>query len=67
VAIELEWRYYGEIAAPQAIADADQERTSWFRGSLLFPGDVLLEYTDGRQPLDLTGGSRLFVGWRYSF
>lgn len=67
VAIELEWRYYFELDADAAVETAEQDETSWFRGSLLLPHDVLLEYTDGRQPLDLTGGSRLFVGWRFNF
>jgi hypothetical protein len=67
VGLELEWRFYQEFDAPSAIEAADLGEMSWFRGTLLFPGNALLEYTDGRQPLDLTGGSQLFVGWRYSF
>jgi hypothetical protein len=67
VALELEWRYYFEIDAPAPVDAADQESMSWFRGTLVFPGNTFLEYTDGMQPLDLTEGSRLFVGWRHNF
>lgn len=65
VGLELEWRYYFELDAPQAIEQAGFDQTSWFRARLLLPGDLVVEYTDGRQPLDLADSSTLFVGFQF--
>lgn len=64
VGLELEWRYHREFNAPASIKAIDQDETSWFRATVLFPDDMLIEYTDGKQPLDLTNGSTIFLGWR---
>jgi hypothetical protein len=67
VALELQWRYYHEFNAPRAIRRADLDNTSYFKATLLFPGNYFLEYTDGKLPLDIEGASTVSVGWRYNF
>ena len=67
MALELSWRYYHEINAPKAIRQADLDHTSYFKATLLFPGNYFLEYTDGKLPLDVEGASTVSVGWRHNF
>jgi len=67
VALELSWRYYHEFDAPKAIRSRHLDHTSYFKATLLFPGNYFLEYTDGKLPLDVEGASTVSVGWRYNF
>lgn len=67
VSLELLWRYYHEFDAPTAIRSRDLDNTSYFKATLLFPGNYFLEYTDGKLPLDVEGASTVSVGWRYNF
>ncbi len=67
LSLELQWRYYHEFDAPDSIRAADLDNTSYFKATLLFPGDVFLEYIDGKLPLDVEGSSTVNVGWRYNF
>lgn len=65
VALTLEWRYTHEIDAPDAIRDADLDETSWFNARLELPKNFVIEYMDGKQPLDLGSSSTLFIGFRF--
>jgi len=67
IALELQWRYYHEFNAPAAIRQRNLEDSSYFKATLLFPGNVFIEYTDGRLPLDVEGASTIGLGWRYQF
>ena len=67
VALELTWRFYYEFNAPEPIKDADLDLTSYFKATVLFPGNLFIEYTDGKLPTDVEGGSTVAAGWRYSF
>ncbi len=67
VALELSWRYYHEFNAPAAIRNNQLDHTSYFKATLLFPGNYFLEYTDGKLPLDVESSSTVSVGWRYNF
>jgi len=67
VALELTWRFYYEFNAPQPIKDAELDRTSYFKATVLFPGILFIEYTDGKLPTDVEGGSTVAAGWRYNF
>ena len=67
VALELNWRFYYEFNAPQPIKDAELDLTSYFKATVLFPGNIFIEYTDGKLPTDVEGGSTVAAGWRYNF
>ncbi len=67
VALELQWRYFHEFNAPAAIRARKLDNTSYFKATLLFPGNYFLEYTDGKLPIDVEGASTVSVGWRYNF
>lgn len=67
LALELQWRYYHEFNAPVTIRQRNLEDSSYFKATLLFPGNVFIEYTDGRLPLDVEGASTIGLGWRYQF
>ncbi len=67
VALELSWRYYHEFDAPAALRSQNLDDTSYFKATLLFPGNYFLEYTDGKLPLDVEGASTVSVGWRHNF
>ncbi len=67
VALELNWRFYYEFDAPEPVEDAELDRTSYFKATVLFPGNLFLEYTDGKLPADVEGGSTVTAGWRYNF
>ena len=45
--------------------DADLDKTSFFRATVLFPGNMFVEYTDGQRPLDLQDESAVYLGFRY--
>lgn len=67
LALELQWRYYHEFSAPAAIRQRNLDDTSYFKATLLFPGDVFVEYAEGKLPLDVESASTVSVGWRYKF
>src|SRR5688572_959659 len=67
VALELAWRFYYEFDAPDPIKDAELDQTSYFKVTVLFPGNYFLEYTDGRLPVDVDSASTVSAGWRYNF
>lgn len=65
--LELDWRYYYEIDAPQLIRDKRLDNTSYFRAAVLFPKGLFVEYTDGKLPLDLQNAQTIAAGWRANF
>lgn len=67
VALELSWRYYYELNAPSAIRAQNLDSTSYFKATILLPQNYFVEYTNGKLPIDLAGGSTVSVGWRYNF
>jgi hypothetical protein len=67
LALELSWRYYHEFDAPGPLRSQDLDNTSYFKATLLFPGNYVLEYTDGKLPLDIEGSSTVSLGWRHNF
>ena len=50
VALELLWRYYHEFDAPGPIRAAKLEDTSYFKGTVLMPGNYFIEYATGKLP-----------------
>ena len=71
VALELNWAFYYEIAAPTAIRAKHDDVTSYFKATLLLPviksGDAFVEYSVGQLPVDLSEGQTISAGWRYNF
>jgi hypothetical protein len=67
VALELTWLYYYEIGAPAPLRAQHLDSTSYFKGTVLLPGNFFVEYTNGRLPLDVVGGTTVGAGWRYNF
>ena len=67
VALELSWRYYYELDAPAAIRSQHLENLSYFKATILLPQNYFIEYTDGKLPVDIAGGSTVSVGWRHNF
>jgi hypothetical protein len=67
LALELSWRYYHEFDAPGPLRAQDLDNTSYFKATLLFPGNYFLQYTDGKLPLDVESSSTVSLGWRHNF
>jgi hypothetical protein len=67
VALELSWRYYYEINAPGVIKAQHLDDISYFKATFLLPKGIFIEYTDGKLPVDVAGGSTVSVGWRHNF
>lgn len=67
IALELSWRYYYELDAPPPIKSSNLDATSYFKSTILLPKNYFIEYTSGKLPIDLAGGSTVSVGWRHNF
>lgn len=67
VALELQWRYYHEFDPPAPVRARKLDSASYFKATVLLPGDYFLAFTDGKLPLDLEGASTVSAGWRHNF
>ncbi|GAB2527888.1 hypothetical protein [Microbulbifer agarilyticus] len=63
--LELSYRYFSEVDAPEVIEQAELDRFGHAKAVLNLKNNMFIAYTDGELPLDRAADSTFKLGWNW--